>query len=313
LPTEGKLPRIEIMAWYWLVQNWLRGLAEAKIREAVVRAARDQMSSAAAPAGDAESRPCDVGAVFALGEESGGLEDLLEGVTTTKGDGFLVRQGDWSGRRIAVAVSGAGRKAAARAAESLILGHRPTWVFSAGFCGGLSPKLQRRDLLVADRIVLGDGSELPVDLEGVRSASCLSRQGVHVGRILTVDEIVRRPREKQALGEAHNALGVDLESFAVAEVCSRRQARFLAVRVVSDAVGDQLPREVERLSRQKTRAARLGAALGAFLDRPGALKEMYQLKENAWAASDRLAKFLAALIAHLVPAPREEERKENEP
>jgi hypothetical protein len=79
--------------------------------------------------------------------------------------------------------------------------------------------------------------------------------------------------------------------------------------VVSDAVDDQLPREVERLSRQKTRAAQLGAALGAFLDRPGALKDMYRLKENALAASDRLAKFLAALIAHLVPAPREEEEK----
>jgi len=300
------------MAWQWLVQNWLRGLAEAKIRETVVQAAREQMSSPAAPTVDAESRACDVGAVFALREESGGLEDLLEGLTTTKGDGFLVRQGDWSGRRIAIAISGAGRKAAARAAESLILGHRPTWVLSAGFCGGLSPKVRRHDLVVADRIALCDGSELSVDLEAVRSASCLSRQGVHVGRLLTVDEIVRRPHEKRALGKTHDALGVDLETFAVAEVCSRRQRRFLAVRVVSDAVDDQLPREVERLSRHKTRAAQIGAALGAFLDRPGAIKEMYQLKENALAASDRLAKFLAALIAHLVPAPREEERRGNE-
>jgi adenosylhomocysteine nucleosidase len=267
------------------------------------------MSSAAAATGDAENRPCDAGAVFALGEESGGLEDLLEGLTTTKGEGFLVRQGDWNGRRIALAISGAGRKAAGRAAESLILGHRPAWVISAGFCGGLSPKLRRHDILMADRIALEDGSERPVDLGAVRSASCLTAPGVHVGRLLTVDEIVRRPRGKQALGEAHDALGVDLESFAVAEVCSRRQTPFLAVRVVSDAVDDQLPREVERLSRQKTRAAQLGAALGAFLDRPGALKDMYRLKENALAASDRLAKFLAALIAHLVPAPREEEEK----
>jgi adenosylhomocysteine nucleosidase len=116
---------------------------------------------------------------------------------------------------------------------------------------------------------------------------------------------VRTPRDKRALGESHDALAVDLESFAVAEVCLRRQTPFLAVRVVSDAVDDRLPREVERLARQKTRAAQIGAALGAILDRPGALKEMYRLKQNALAASDRLAKALVGLIAHLVPAPPE--------
>lgn len=300
----GGEPRMEAMAWHWIVQNWLRGLAEEKIRETVARAAREQMSSASKATEEDESRPCDVGVVFALAEESGGLEDLLEGPVTTKGDGFLVRQGDWKGRRIAVAVSGAGRKAAARAAESLILGHRPAWILSAGFCGGLGPKLRRHDILVADRITFDDGTELPVELGPVRSASCLSGKGLHVGRLLTVDQIVRRPREKRALGETHDALGVDLESFAVAEVCARRQTRFLAVRVVSDAVDDRLPREVERLSRHKTRAAQFGAAVGAFLNRPGALKEMYRLKENALASSDRLAKFLAALIGHLVPPPQ---------
>jgi adenosylhomocysteine nucleosidase len=291
------------MAWQWMLQNWLRGLAEAKIRETVAEAARRQMSSAAAGAGDAEPRPCDVGAMFALGEESGGLEDLLEGRVTTKGDGFLIHQGDWKGRRIAVAVSGAGRPAAARATEAMILGHHPAWVFSAGFCGGLSPKLQRHDILMADRIAQTDGTELPVDLEAVRSAPLLSKRGVHVGRLLTADEIVRQPREKRALGESHDALAVDLESFAVAEVCSRRRTRLLAIRVVSDAVDDRLPQEVKRLSQQKTRAAQFGAALGAILDRPGALKEMYDLKQNALAASDRLAKFLAALISHVVPPP----------
>jgi adenosylhomocysteine nucleosidase len=123
--------------------------------------------------------------------------------------------------------------------------------------------------------------------------------------LLTVDQIVRRPSEKRALGESHDALGVDLESFAAAEVCAQRQSRFLAVRVVSDAVDDRLPREVARLSRQKSRAAQLGAALGAILDRPGALKEMYRLKQNALASSDRLARSLAGLIDHLAPPPPE--------
>lgn len=298
------------MAWHWVIQNWLRGVAEAKIREAVAEAARQKMATAATGTGpdDAAARACDVGAVFALGEESGGLEDLLEGVVTLKGDAFVIRIGEWKGRRIAVAVSGAGRQAAARATEALILGHHPRWVFSAGFCGGLSPKIERHDIVLADRIVQTDRKKLSVDLEPIRSAPLLAKPGVHVGRLVTTDEIVCRPREKRALGEEHDALAVDLESYAVAEVCSRRQTPLLAVRVVSDAVDDRLPREVERLSRQKTRAAQLGAALGAILDRPGAAKELYRLKQNALAASDRLAKAIIGLVLHLVPAPLGEEK-----
>lgn len=295
------------MAWQWVLQSWLRGVAETKIREAVAEAARRQQSSPAGGTEDASSRICDVGAVFALGEESGGLEDLLGDVVTTKGDGFVIHLGAWKGRRIGIAVSGAGRRAAARATEAMILGHRPRWVISAGFCGGLSPRLERHDILIADRIALTDGSELPIDLEAIRSAPLLSKATVHVGRLLTTDEIVRRPREKRALGESHDALGVDLESLGVAAICLPRQTRFLAVRVVSDAVDETLPREIERLSRQKTRAAQFGAALGAILDRPGALKEMYRLKQNALAASDRLGKAIAGLIVHLVPALEEDQ------
>jgi len=302
---------MEDMAWHWLLQNWLRGLAEEKIREAVFEAACQKASATAGPDA-AETAVCDVVVVFALKEESGGFEDLLEGTVTTKGDGFVVHLGQWKGRRIGIAVSGAGRQAAARATEAMILGHRPKLVLSAGFCGGLKPQLDRHDVLLADRIALADGNELPVDLDSVRPARLLSKPGVHVGRLLTTDEIVRRPRDKRALGESHDALGVDLESFAVAEVCARRQTRFLAVRVVSDTVDETLPREVDRLSRQKTRAAQFGAALGAILDRPGALKEMYRLKQNALAASDRLAKAIASLITHLTPAPQEDQNVSGE-
>lgn len=295
-----------IMAWHWIVQNWLRSVAEEKIRQAVAEAARQQMASAAAAPASPAKAACDVGAVFALGEESGGLEDLLEEVATIQGNGFAIRVGHWKGRRVALAISGAGRACVARAAEALILGHHPRLVFSAGFCGGLNDSVKRLDLVVAERIVSQSGEELAVDLEPIRSAPLLSRAGVHVGRIVTADAIVRSPREKRALGQQFDALAVDLESAAVAEVCARRNVRFLAVRVVSDAVDDRLPREVERLARQKSRAARLGAALGAILDRPDAAKELYRLKQNALAASDRLAKGLASLIVFLVPAPAEE-------
>ncbi len=88
-----------------------------------------------------------------------------------------------------------------------------------------------------------------------------------------------------------------METFAVAEVCRQRQTAFASVRVISDVAEERLPRDVEYLLRQKTGAARLGAALGAVCRRPASLKAMYQLHENALVASGRLARFLADYVA----------------
>ena len=42
-----------------------------------------------------------------------------------------------------------------------------------------------------------------------------------------------------------------METLAVAEVCRRRQTPFLAVRVINDAADDALPRDVEKLLRNR--------------------------------------------------------------
>ena len=287
------------MVYRWFLQRWLRGVAQEKVRRTVVEAARERLAEAEATG---RPRPCHVGVVFALGEESGGLEDLLSGVATTKGDGFVVRQGELRHRRVVVVVSGAGRPQAANATEALIAGHQPGWVIAAGFCGGLSPKLARHDLLLADALVDALGQRLEVSLDKV-GEEIRARGGVHIGPLLQVDQVVRLPDEKRALGEKHGAWAADMESLAVAEVCRSRNVPFLAIRAVSDAVDDRLPPEVSYLLRQKTRTARLGAALGAILNRPGSVKDLVRLRQDALAASDRLARLLSAVVRHLVPLP----------
>jgi len=294
------------MVFRWLAANWLGSTARQRVRQAALQTAREKLIEAVKEP-DAEEpprreRPCEVGVVFALGIEAGGLEDLLQGAVSIRGHGFTVRQGGLKGRHVVVVQSGAGREAASRAAEALLSGHKPQWMISAGFAGGLSPRLKRHDLLMADGLATTDGSRLAIDLE-VDPESLAQTPGVHVGRLLTVDRIVRRTEEKRALGEKHQALAVDMESYAVADVCRRRRVRFLAVRIVSDAVDDELPPDVDRLLKQKTRAAKLGAVLGALWRRPGSVKDMWKLREDALVASDRLATFLASTIEQLAPRP----------
>jgi adenosylhomocysteine nucleosidase len=293
------------MVLRYLLRNWLQQAAQQKIRETVSEAARRGISPEAAQSEtSAEPQRCDIGAVFALSIESGGLEDLLGGLVTTKGHGFTAKQGNLQGRKVVLLEAGAGLKSAAAATELLIAGHQPQWVISAGFAGGLSPNLKRHDILMADSLVDEAGNGLTIDLK-VDPASLSQSRGVHVGRLLTVDRIVRLPSEKQKLGQTTQALAVDMESFAVAEVCRRHQVRFLAVRVISDPHDEQLPHDIERLVRQTTSLSRLGAAVGTVWQRPGSIKDMYQLRESSLIATDRLAKFLAGTIQQLVPSPPE--------
>ena len=207
-------------------------------------------------------------------------------------------QGGLAGRQVALVLSGAGPQNAAKATEALISGHRPPWVLSAGFAGGLSPELKRHDILMVDHLVDTSGNQLSIDLK-VDPASLAAVPGVHVGRLLTADRVIRLPDQKRALFQQYAALAVDMESYAVAEVCRRRRVRFLAVRVINDAVDDELPADVENLLAQKTRAARLGAAASAIWRRPSSVKDMFKLKEHALLASDRLAKFLSGIVEQL--------------
>lgn len=295
---------------YWL-RNWMRQRAGQAVRERVTDTLRDELGKTTdQAAGEAagcgpeggEPAPCQVGVVFALGIESGGLEDLLGDAVSVRGHGFVASRGVLAHRNLVVVRSGSGAEAAAQATEALIQGHHPEWVISAGFAGALVPELARHDLVMADSLTDLAGNRLAIDLK-VDPAELARAPGVHVGRLLSADHVVRLPSEKRSLGQEHEALAVDMETFAVAEVCRQRQVRFLAVRIITDAVDDELPPDVQTLTKQKTTAARLGAAVGAIWNRPASVKDMYRLRENALVASDRLAKFLHSTLKQLIPLP----------
>jgi adenosylhomocysteine nucleosidase len=296
------------MVFRSLVRNWLQTTARDRIHEAVSEEARRRFSErpeqSEAPDEDDDVR-CDVGLVFALGIESGCLEDLLENVVSVRGNGFTAKRGTYRGRRVVLILSGSGAEAAAGATEALIEGHRPEWIIAAGFAGGLQPELQRHHMLMADGLLDRSGNRLAVDLK-VDPEALRQTPGLHVGPLLSAVEVVREPEQKAALGREHGALAVDLESFAVGEVCSRRAARLLAVRVVSDPVDERMPDDVQKLSQPKTELRRWGAAVGTVWRRPSSFKDMMQLKENALVSSERLAKFLAGIIEQLAPAAEEE-------
>jgi adenosylhomocysteine nucleosidase len=240
----------------------------------------------------------DLGIVFALAIEAGCFVDTLSLVRVTRGDGFIARRGRRGNREIVLVESGPGGDRAAKAAQAMIDAYRPRLVVSAGFAGGLDARARRQDLVVATSLCNAADGEIALDPAALMP--WLDEvPNLHRGRLLSFDRVVRLRAEKQQLGRRHEALAVDMETFAVAEVCRARAVDFLAVRAISDAVDDELPHDVGKLLAQKSFAGQLGAAVGSIFRRPAAVKDLFNLHQNALASSGRLARFLGMLIERL--------------
>jgi adenosylhomocysteine nucleosidase len=237
----------------YLLRNWIGRTVRQHAYDTARQAAFEQFSRSAGETTDqpqtpARQRPCDVGIVFALPIQAGAMEDRLDGVLTTQAGGLKFRQGGLRGRHIVLVQADAGFAAAAKATELLLAGHKPQWVISAGFASGLQPVVARGDFLLASEVSNELRETLAIPLH-VPADEAGRKPRVHTGKLLSVDRPVRQPAEKQTLGQTQGAVAADRESFAVAEVCKREKAKFLAVRIITDAVGDELPADKSRRTR----------------------------------------------------------------
>jgi adenosylhomocysteine nucleosidase len=298
----------------WLVNNYLRDAAEGKVREvagnlkqSVVEQVEsnsralsrpERQTSKESSTADPGFLPCDVAIIYALGIESGGLVDYLKGAETSRHPHGVEHAGRLGSREVVVVESGVGQKAAGRATAEAIKFYQPRWVISAGFAGGLDEKLRRGHIVMADEVANLGGERLTVGLK-LDSQSLAGMKGLHVGRLLTVDSILRQPAERRRLAEQHQSIACDMESFAIAQTCREQGVPLMAIRIISDAVDDELPPEIEHLLAQKSLAGKLGAATGAILKRLSAAKDLWKLREEALKASDRLGKFLVGVVEQL--------------
>jgi adenosylhomocysteine nucleosidase len=239
--------------------------------------------------------PCDVGVVAATPIEVAPLLARFTNVRKYAGPRFTVIEGECAGKVVAVVLTGMGRARAQRGAELLLDGHRPRWIVSAGFGGALDPDLRRNEIVIPQEVVNLEGRRFAIDLAVPPEAES---QGLRTGTLLTVDEFVRKASEKAELRQKFAADIVDMESSAIAALCGDRGVRFLAVRVVSDEAGVDLPPEILAIV-GPSGGLRLGATMGALWKRPSSVKDLLVLRQHATEAANRLAVFLAGTFPRL--------------
>ncbi len=204
----------------------------------------------------------------ALPEEQTGLTTLLHNVEQVAHAGRTFWVGKIHGQRVVLALSGIGKVAAATTATALIERFGVRRIVFTGVAGGLQAGVQVGDVVLGSSYVQHDMDASPIfprfvlpskgkavlDADANLITTLLiaaqaiytpatgintSKNNIHKGLIASGDRFVSSAAEVQALRTAlPDALCVEMEGAAVAQVCHDYALPFAAVRTISDRADD---------------------------------------------------------------------------
>ena len=195
-----------------------------------------------------------IGIIVAMESELQMLLPLVEDIKETTVNGYLIRRGRMGDNEVAIMQTGIGKVNAAVGAISLIDSFGPDLVVNTGIAGGTGQGADILDVVIADRIGYHDVYSGPGNARGqvqgmpelfpclgdklVNLGAVSGNPAVKRGLIASGDLFVSTPEElKAVLAVRPEAIAVDMESGAIAQVCCLRNVPFLAIRVVSDTPG----------------------------------------------------------------------------
>lgn len=163
---------------------------------------------------------------------------------------------------------------------------------STGFACALIPA-EIGDLLVGCEVTLaganGEPHSGPIEVPGqARDAflACVSRRvrPDHRGRFASVARVVGRAREKRRFAEVTGAVGLDMESAALAREASRARVPFAILRAVSDLVDEDLPLDFNLFLRPTGWIE----GVSTLLTSPSSLAGLMRLRRQGRRAADSL-------------------------
>jgi adenosylhomocysteine nucleosidase len=174
----------------------------------------------------------------------------------------------------------------------------PQAVLGIGYAGGLSPQLRVGDLVVARCIMGSLPSVISADL--LRAAECIRVEGpaVYFGTILTVNEVIGTSMHKKSLAASlpPREVGcVDMESSAIALVCSEFRLPFLIVRCVTDTLDEDLPIDFNSCRKSDGTIDSKRVLLSSFSSLR-AFAGLWQLHKRSKHCAENLARFMENLV-----------------
>lgn len=176
-----------------------------------------------------------------------------------------------------------------RAAEALL---------GIGLAGALSSALQVGDLVIGQE-VLGPSRLTPSPrLLSLARDIEVGGAAVYAGTVVTVNEMACSAKTKQLLASAmvdQPIACVDMESWAIARLCSHLQIPFLIVRSISDRFDEDLPLDFNCYRRADGNLD-FPRVVGAALIRPRSTAGLWRLRGHTKLCAGRLVQFVERML-----------------
>lgn len=191
-----------------------------------------------------------IGIIAAMEKECRQIEALLSAKVSTRGTLFNCIQGSFAKNDVCLMQSGIGKVNAAIGTEELIREYHPDCIINTGVAGGLCTTMQRSDIVVGEKtayhdVWCGEGDwgqiqGLPTFFEGDRLLidkimNLTTGNRIHKGLICSGDQFITNNDTLKEIKEHFlDALAVDMESAAIAQVCFLHQVPMVSIRIISD-------------------------------------------------------------------------------
>ncbi len=192
-----------------------------------------------------------IGIIVAMRKELDLLLPLLQDSDESRMSGFEFHCGKMGRHDVMVMQCGIGKVNAAMGALMLVNHFAPNFVINSGVAGGADKSVNVMDVVAGEKVSyhdvwcgpeseLGRVQGLPLYFEGsTKLLELLPESGdIHKGLICSGDQFIDTMDEVNRIkGNFPEALAVDMESGAIAQVCYQCSVPFLALRVISDSPG----------------------------------------------------------------------------
>ena len=200
-----------------------------------------------------------------------------------------------------LAQTGVGLEKAQRGAAQLLAGQSFSLVVSTGFACALI-EADIGALLVGREVMYRRGcSEEPsqaIEAPGDERNLALAFvdaivPSAHVGRFVSTDRVIASAREKRRFALSTQAIGLDMESSALAAQAQRAQVPFVIIRSVSDLLDEDLPLDFNLFLRPTGWLNGIGTVLAA----PSCLLGLGRLRRQSLVAAEALTAFFRRYAA----------------
>lgn len=199
-----------------------------------------------------------LGIICAMDVEAEGLLGQMTSERKTNVIGYDFTEGKICGKKVVVAKSGIGKANAAAVTALMISCFKTDEIINLGVCGGINAGA----MIIADSVVqydfdttaFGDplGKLDGFDSPFIKCSAAMTGKlaGDKRGVIASGDKFIASKAESDRLFHRFGAIGFDMESGAVAQICTLAKVDFAVIRVVSDG-GDAAEYEKFKLSAAK--------------------------------------------------------------